>query len=307
MVIYLLKDSESMNHMNKNRVKKAVIPVAGKGTRFLPATKEIAKEMLPIVNIPMIYYVVKEAVDSGIEQIIFITSTGKHAVANFFDRNLELETFLEKSGKTEYLDIIRKMGDLIEIITIHQKEQLGLGHAINMAGSIINEEDSFAVLLGDEILINQNKPVLKQLMEIHHQHGGPVIAAMNVPADHINRYGIITGTKIAEQTYQMTDMVEKPKVGSVSSTLATPGRYILDGKIFEYLKKIPRGSGGEYQLTDAIKYYLADHPMFAYEFIGERFDTGSIDGYLEATVEFALRDPQYGEIMRKIIQSKIGK
>jgi UTP--glucose-1-phosphate uridylyltransferase len=287
------------------KIKKAVIPIAGKGTRFLPATKQIAKEIIPILNTPMIHHIVSEAVDSGIEQIIFVTSSGKFAVEDYFDRNLELEAFLEKSGKLKELELIRKIGTMVDVTSVRQKEQLGLGHAVLMAKELVGNEP-FAVLLGDDIVVNQANPCTRQLMEVSERYqGAPVIGVMDVPRADTIKYGIVRGSVTAEsaRTLRMDGMVEKPKSDVAPTTLATPGRYILTPEIFDILKEIPRGAGNEYQLTDAINVLCQRRAVYAHQFIGERFDTGHLMGYLDATVDFALRDealrPQFIEILKE--------
>lgn len=288
------------------KIKKAVIPIAGKGTRFLPATKEMAKEIIPIINVPMIHYIVSEAVDAGIEQIIFVTSSGKFAVEDYFDRNQELEAFLERNNKIKELEMIKKIGSMVEITSVRQKEQLGLGHAVLMAKELVGKE-SFAVLLGDDIIINPI-PATKQLIDISEQNSGaPVIGVMEVPMEETGRYGIIKGTRIDERTTLMTGMVEKPKPSEAPSNLATPGRYILSNEIFDLLQRIPKGSGNEYQLTDAINLLCQQKKVFAHRFIGERFDTGHVLGYLNATVDFALRDPALKDDFIKILREKVTK
>jgi UTP--glucose-1-phosphate uridylyltransferase len=290
------------------KITKAVIPVAGKGTRFLPATKQIPKEMIPIIQKPMIHYAVEEAVLSGIEQVIFVTSSGKEVIENYFDRNLELEEFLLKNGKEEMAESIKKIGTMIDITTVRQKEQLGLGHAINCAKNLIGDEN-FAVILGDDLVLHEN-PVTKQLMSISKQNGNSsVIGVMQVSKSETNKYGIIDGTVLEgdPSTYRMKRMIEKPRPEDAPTNLATPGRYILDSKIFEYLDRIPRGVGGEYQLTDAINMMASEEEVFAHIFKGDRFDTGSIEGYLEATIEFALRDHKLSGFMKNLLRSKVEK
>ena len=290
------------------KIRKAVIPVAGKGTRFLPATKEIPKEMIPIVNKPMIHYAVEEAVLSGIEQIIFVTGSGKSSIEDYFDRNLELEQFLEKNGKTSLSKEIREIGQMTAVTTVRQKEQLGLGHAINCARDLIGDEP-FAVILADDLVVN-NEPVTKQLISISRKNeGAPVIGVMEVERSETYKYGIIDGEAIdsSKQTYKMNKMVEKPKPEEAPTTLATPGRYILGPEIFSYLDKIPKGVGGEYQLTDAINLMASEMNVLAHIFEGRRFDTGSILGYLDATMEFALMDgdmrPEIINLMKKKIDA----
>lgn len=288
------------------KIRKAIIPIAGKGTRFLPATKEIAKEILPIINIPMIHYVVQEAVDAGIEQIIFVTATGKVSIENYFDRNLELENFLEKNNKLKELELIRKIGTMVSVTSVRQKEQLGLGHAVLMAKDMIGDEP-FAVLLGDDLVINPN-PATKQLMDLSLKNGGaPVIGVMEVPKAETSKYGIVKGDIIDERTLRMRGMVEKPKPEDAPTNLATPGRYILTPDIFSILETIPRGAGNEYQLTDAINVLCQQKSVFAYKFEGERFDTGSIAGYLDATIDFALKDPAIRDSLVASIKNRFSK
>lgn len=288
------------------KIRKAIIPIAGKGTRFLPATKQIAKEIIPIINVPMIHYIVQEAVDAGIEQIVFVTSAGKVAVEDYFDRNLALENFLESNNKTKELELIRKIGSMVEITSIRQKEQLGLGHAVLCAKDVVGNEP-FAVLLGDDIVINK-KPAIKQLMDVSAAHNdATVIGVMEVPQNETNKYGIVKGTIVDEKTLRMTGMVEKPKPEEAPTNLATPGRYILTPEIFGILQTIPRGAGNEYQLTDAINNLCQTKDVFAYRFEGERFDTGNIHGYLEATIDFALKDPEIRDKFISSLKSRMAK
>ncbi len=288
------------------KIRKAIIPIAGKGTRFLPATKEIPKEILPILNIPMIHYIVKEAVEAGIEQIIFVTSSGKSSVENFFDRNMELEAYLENNNKQKELELIREIGTMVSVTSVRQKEQLGLGHAVLMAKDLVNDEP-FAVLLGDDIVINDN-PAIKQLMDVSlKNNGAPVIGVMEVPKQDTNKYGIVKGDIVDEKTLKMTSMVEKPKPEVAPTNLATPGRYVLTPDIFGILESIPRGAGNEYQLTDAINVLCQKRDVFAYRFEGERFDTGSIPGYIDATVDFALKDPKTREFMVTSMRNRLKK
>jgi UTP--glucose-1-phosphate uridylyltransferase len=290
------------------KIRRAVIPVAGKGTRFLPATKQTPKEMIPIINLPMIHYVVEEAILSGIEQIIFITSTGKHDIEDYFDRNFDLEDFLSRNGKLKELELVQKIGKMVEVTSVRQKEQLGLGHAVLCAKDIIGNEP-FAVLLGDEIVRGPN-PVIKQLMDVSEKNNqSSVIAVMEVDPKETFRYGIVKGDFIDQQkrTLRMTNMVEKPRPEVAPTNLATPGRYIFRPEIFDALKVIPKGVGGEYQLTDAINLLAKESEFYAHIFEGQRFDTGSIEGYLNATVEFALMDPDSFPLMKKIIKEKMEK
>jgi len=289
------------------KIRKAVIPVAGKGTRFLPATKQIPKEMIPILNKPMIHYAVEEAISSGIEEIIFVTSTGKESIENYFDRNLELEQFLDKNNKKDYLELIQKIGSQIEIVTVRQKEQLGLGHAVNCARFAVGS-DPFAVILGDDLILN-NPPATKQLLNIYEKHTAPVIGVMEVDKNQTNKYGIVDGDYLKEdkKTLQMKKMIEKPSPEVAPTNLATPGRYIFNNNIFDYLKEIPKGVGGEYQLTDAINLMAQKEKVLAHIYDGERYDTGSINGYFRATIDFALRDESMRDYAIETMKEYLGK
>ncbi|NOT79232.1 MAG: UTP--glucose-1-phosphate uridylyltransferase GalU [Bacteriovoracaceae bacterium] len=290
------------------KIRRAVIPVAGKGTRFLPATKQVPKEMIPIINLPMIHYVVEEAILSGIEQVIFITSSGKNAIEDYFDRNFELEDFLIKSGKLKELELIQQIGKMVEVTSIRQKEQLGLGHAVLCAKDVVGNEP-FAVILGDEIVRGPN-PVTKQLIEVSQKNNNSsVIGVMEIDPQETSKYGIVKGDFINNEkhTMRMTTMVEKPHPSVAPSSLATPGRYIFKPEIFDALKVIPKGVGGEYQLTDAINLLAKESEVYAHIFEGERFDTGNIEGYLNATIEFALMNNDSSAMMKKIIKEKIQK
>ena len=290
------------------KIRRAVIPVAGKGTRFLPATKQTPKEMIPIINLPMIHYVVEEAILSGIEQVIFITSSGKHDIEDYFDRNFELEDFLFKNGKTKELELIQKIGKMVEVTSIRQKEQLGLGHAVLCAKELVGTEP-FAVILGDEIVRGPN-PVTKQLIDVaNNNNGASVIAVMEIDPTETYKYGVVQGNFISgsNKTMRMSKMVEKPKPADAPSNLATPGRYIFRPEIFDALKVIPKGVGGEYQLTDAINMLAKSSEVYAHIFDGERFDTGNIEGYLNATIEFALMNKDSEKMMRRLIKEKVEK
>jgi len=289
------------------KIKKAVIPIAGKGTRFLPATKEVAKEMIPIINKPMIHYAVEEAVLSGITEIVFVTSKEKQSIEKYFQRNYVLEEFLEKNGKEKELALIKSIGTMIDFKTVEQEEQLGLGHAILCAEKFIAEGESFAVILGDDLVLSM-EPVTKQLAKISAaKNGDSVIGVMQIENSQTYRYGIVDGEfeKDSDKTLKMNKMVEKPQPADAPTNLATPGRYILNEKIFKFLKDIPRGAGGEYQLTDAINLMAQNESMYAHIFQGDRFDTGNIEGYLNATVEFSLRNPETKKIMENIILEKM--
>lgn len=256
----------------------------------------------------MIHYAVEEAVLSGIDQIIFVTSSGKSVIEDYFDRNLELENFLEINGKTSLAKEIRDIGQMIEITTVRQKEQLGLGHAINCAKDLIGDE-AFVVILGDDLVLS-DVPVTKQLVDVSKRNeGASVIGVMEVPKNETNKYGIIDGKVLDgdESTYRMSKMVEKPDPELAPTNLATPGRYILNSDIFKYLDKIPRGVGGEYQLTDAINMMANEQEVLAHIFKGDRFDTGSIKGHINATIEFALRDNSLKDYVLNLCKEKVNK
>jgi len=250
----------------------------------------------------MIHYVVEEAVKSGIEQVIFVNSYGKHSVENYFDRNYSLEKFLDDSKKESDLDLIRKVSKMVEVVTVRQKEQLGLGHAILSAEKLVGDE-RFAVLLGDDLIVG-DVPCTKQLIDFSNkQNNSSVIGVMEVPKEEVTKYGIVSGSRCKEDTrgMLMTTMVEKPKVELAPSNWATPGRYVLNSTIFEYLKRIKPGAGNEYQLTDAINLECQEKQVFAYLFEGKRYDTGQVMGYLDATIAFALGDPRFTEGVKKLI------
>ncbi len=283
-------------------IKKVVIPVAGKGTRFLPVTKQIPKEMIPIVNKPMIHYVVDEVIQSGINKIIFIISQGKEVIENYFDRNFNLEMFLSKNNKKDICNDIKKIGNLIDIVSIRQKKQLGLGHAILCVKDLINNEP-FAVLLGDDLIIN-DKPAIKQLMETYTKNNiSNLLGVMSVTKEEVSKYGVVDFNKneASSKTFKIKGVVEKPISSKAPSNLIIPGRYIFDNKIFYYLEKVKKDSNNEYQLTDAINFMSRDEKVFAHEIKGIRYDTGNMKGYLEATVDFAIREEKTKGIMNDII------
>jgi UTP--glucose-1-phosphate uridylyltransferase len=252
--------------------------------------------------------VVEEAILSGIEQVVFITASGKNAIEDYFDRNFDLEDFLVKNGKIKELELVQKIGNMVEVTSIRQKEQLGLGHAVLCAKDVVGNEP-FAVILGDEIVRGPH-PVTKQLIEISEKNNGAnVVGVMEIDPKETFRYGVVKGkyTDDTKKTLRMETMVEKPKPEVAPSNLATPGRYIFRPEIFDALKVIPRGVGGEYQLTDAINMLASNSEVYAHIFNGSRFDTGSIEGYLNATIEFALMDPTTEPMMRKILKEKFDK
>lgn len=271
------------------KVRKAVIPAAGLGTRFLPATKAQPKEMLPIVDKPTLQYIVEEAVQSGIEEILIINGRNKTSIEDHFDKSVELELELEKKGKFEQLEMVREISDMVTIHYIRQKEPKGLGHAIYCAKSFVGNEP-FAVMLGDDIVENgEGKPCLKQMIEMYNQYKTSILGVQEIPMENTNKYGIVDGNMIEDRVYKVNDLVEKPNVEDAPSNIAILGRYVINPEIFEILENTTPGKGGEIQLTDALNSLLQKEAMYAYVFEGKRYDVGDKQGFLEATVEFALR------------------
>lgn len=269
------------------KVRKAVIPAAGLGTRFLPATKATPKEMLPIVDKPTIQYIIEEALASGIEDILIITGRSKRAIEDHFDRSIELELNLEAAHKEQELEMVRKISD-IRIHYIRQKEPRGLGHAILCAQQFIGDEP-FAVLLGDDV-VDSRVPALKQLIDVYERTGASVLGVQEVPQDKVSAYGIVASQPTGEKrTFTVQDMVEKPKIEDAPSRLAVLGRYVINPEIFPILEHTAPGRGNEIQLTDALKVLAKEQPMYAYNFEGRRYDVGDKQGFLEATVEMALK------------------
>lgn len=281
------------------RVRKAVIPAAGWGTRFLPATKAQPKEMLPLVDKPIIQYVVEEAIASGIEDILIITAHGKRAIEDHFDRSVELETVLHRSNKNGMLETVRDLGNLADIHFIRQKEQLGLGHAIYQARRYVGNEP-FAVLLGDEIYVGE-KPCLEQLIDAQEELGGSVIGVNQVPMEQVRRYGVVAPQELGPRRYRALDLVEKPPVEEAPSNLAIIGRYILDPQIFSALEHLKPGRGGEIQLTDGLKHLNGFSPVYAMDPVTKRYDVGEKLGYLQASVELALGRSDLGADFRTYI------
>ena len=273
-------------------IKKAVFPVAGLGTRFLPATKANPKEMLPIVDKPLIQYAAEEAVAAGVEVLIFITGRNKRPIEDHFDKAIELEIELEADRKQQLLKIVREiLPSHVACVYIRQPEALGLGHAVLCARPVVGDEP-FAVLLADDLINADGPSCLAQMVEIYNQNQSSVLGVERVPQEAVNKYGIVDSTPINARSSKIKTIVEKPTIDAAPSNLAVVGRYILTPKIFELLEKTGRGAGDEIQLTDAIAKLLADEPVLAYEFIGKRFDCGSKLGYLKATVEYALQHPE---------------
>jgi UTP--glucose-1-phosphate uridylyltransferase len=287
------------------RVRKAVFPAAGWGTRFLPATKAQPKEMLPLVDKPIIQYAVEEAVAAGIEQVIIVTSSQKRAIEDHFDLSYELEHLLEEKGDIEMLRQVRAISDLAQVAYVRQKEQLGLGHAVLMAKDLIGHEP-FAVILPDDVVV-ADRPCIGQLIEAYHRTHASVVAVLEVPAEESSRYGIIDSEPTDDpldqgRLHRITRLVEKPTTGEAPSNLAIIGRYVLTPKIFDKLEQTQRGAGGEIQLTDAIAALMEEQQVFAYEFEGTRYDAGTTMGWLKASVEIALARPDLGAEFRAYLQ-----
>lgn len=270
------------------KLRKAIIPAAGYGTRFLPATKALPKEMLPIIDKPTIQYIVEEAVEAGIEDIIIVTGKPKRAIEDHFDRNVELEIELEAKGKLDLLEKIRHATNLANIYYVRQKEMAGLGDAILTAKSFIGDEP-FAVLLGDDIVINEEKPAIKQLIDEYNNTGSSVIGVQTVAENQTHRYGIIDPKNNSDRLYEVNTFVEKPAQGTAPSNLAILGRYVLTPGIFKHLEKKHIGAGGEVQLTDAIQMLNEEEKVYAYDFEGKRYDVGETDGFVKTTIDFALK------------------
>lgn len=283
------------------RVKKAVFPAAGLGTRFLPATKAQPKEMLPLVDKPTIQYVVEEAVASGIDNIIIVTGRGKRAIEDHFDSNFELEYYLQDRGKLDILEQIKTISDMASVSYVRQKEPLGLGHAILCAKQLVGNEP-FAVFLGDDI-IKSRIPCMKQLMDVYEKYGGAVVAVERVPKKEISRYGIIDPVFLEDRIYEVKDLIEKPSPENSPSDLAIIGRYILFPEIFQILETTMPDGRGEIQLTDGLRTLKEIKSIFACEFEGRRYDTGDKLGFLKATVEFALSRPDLQDEFREYLKS----
>jgi UTP--glucose-1-phosphate uridylyltransferase len=285
------------------KVRKAIIPAAGLGTRFLPATKAQPKEMLPIVDKPTIQYIVEEAISSGIEDIIIISGRGKRAIEDHFDKSYELEEELSKKGDKKLLELARSISGLVNIHYIRQKEPRGLGHAIYCARSFIGNEP-FAVLLGDDI-VDAKVPCLKQLMHAFNHFESTILGVQEVNPEDVRKYGIISGEFIKDNTYRVKDLIEKPDREEAPSNIAILGRYIITPEIFGYLENADPGKNNEIQLTDALKGLLKEQELFAYQFEGRRFDVGDKQGFLEATVEFALKRDDLKEEFANYLKNRV--
>jgi len=288
------------------KIRKAVIPAAGLGTRFLPATKAQPKEMLPIVDKPTIQYIIEEAVQSGIEDVIIVTGRNKRAIEDHFDRSVELEVFLEKGDKSELLDMVKNIAGMVDIHYVRQKEALGLGHAVYSARRFIGNEP-FAVLLGDDV-IHAAEPCLKQMMRYYELYGGNILGVQEVPLADVSKYGIIDGSKVAPRLFRADNMIEKPSIEKAPEVpLAIMGRYILNPEIFDIIAELPPGSGGEIQLTDAIFELSRLQDVFAYHFEGKRYDVGDKLGFVRATIEFALRHEEIGQSLMNYMVDMVSK
>ncbi|UOQ50335.1 UTP--glucose-1-phosphate uridylyltransferase GalU [Gracilibacillus caseinilyticus] len=284
------------------KVRKAIIPAAGLGTRFLPATKAMPKEMLPIVDKPTIQYIVEEAIESGIEDIIIVTGKGKRAIEDHFDHNFELEDNLMKKNKFELLEKAKQPSQ-VELHYIRQKEPLGLGHAVWCARKFIGDEP-FAVLLGDDI-VRAEKPCLKQMIEQYESHEASILGVQQVPDHETHRYGIVDILNKNGNLYNIKNLIEKPEQGTAPSNLAIMGRYLLSPDIFRFLDMQKVGAGGEIQLTDAIQQLNENQSVFAYDFKGKRYDVGEKLGFIKTTIEFALENEEIGEDVRKMLQELV--
>ena len=286
------------------KIRKAVFPAAGLGTRFLPATKAQPKEMLPLVDKPLIQYVIEEAVQSGIQNVTIVTGRGKNAIEDHFDYSYELERTLAARGKTEQVEEMRRISNMIDVAYVRQKEALGLGHAIKITRDVVGPEP-FAVMLGDDIIDSQ-VPCLKQMMDLFEKLQSSMIATCEVPEADVSQYGIIQGRQLdgyGGRVYRIEDVIEKPPREEAPSNLAIIGRYILTPEIFGALDKTPAGRGGEIQITDAIRILLEQQPVYAYMFEGKRYDAGDKLGFLQATVEYALKREDLGGDFRNYLKN----
>ena len=296
-----------MEDESMNKIRKAIIPAAGLGTRFLPATKSLPKEMLPIVDTPTIQYIVEEAVKSGIEEILIITNGTKHAMENHFDVNFELETRLKTSNKLKEAQQIRDIANMANVFYVRQKEPKGLGHAVYCAKSFVGNEP-FAVLLGDDVIVNKNgKPVLRQLMDVYEKTSSSVVGVQEVALENVSKYGVVKPISQDGRTIKISDFVEKPAVTDAPSRYAVLGRYVLTPAIFDILEHQPTGKGGEIQLTDAIRTLMDQENVYAYDFEGFRYDVGDKFGFVRATIDFALDREDLNESVKNYIKELANK
>jgi UTP--glucose-1-phosphate uridylyltransferase len=287
------------------QVRKAVFPVAGLGTRFLPATKSSPKEMLPLIDKPLVHYVVEEAVAAGIEHILFVTGRGKRALEDYFDISFELEALLQEKGKDKAFQEIRDIADMVKIYYVRQKQALGLGHAILCAREFVGDEP-FAVLLGDDI-IDAEKPCLAQLLDVYRKYRGTVLALEQVPIENISSYGCVKANQLSDRVFEVLDMVEKPKQEEAPSDLAIIGRYVLTPDIFPILEKQRPGKGGEIQLTDAIRKLLQGEAVYGCRFEGVRHDCGDKLGFLKATVDMALKRDEFNSAFKTFLKQRLAE
>ena len=283
------------------KVRKAVIPAAGLGTRFLPATKSQPKEMLPIVDKPTIQYIIEEAAAAGVEDIIVVTGRNKRSIEDHFDRSIELEIELERTGKEEILRMVKAIPEIANVHFIRQKMPLGLGHAVLTAGHFIGDEP-FAVLLGDDVVVSR-KPVLQQMVDVFNEYRTSIIGVQEVSEAVVHKYGIVDCKPVDDGIYKVKDLVEKPALEVAPSRIAILGRYILTPTIFSYLETQEPGAGGEIQLTDGLKRLAKDEAMYAYIFKGHRYDVGTKMGFLQANIEFALRNPEITDDLKKYLDA----
>jgi UTP--glucose-1-phosphate uridylyltransferase len=279
--------------------RKAVIPAAGLGTRFLPATKAVPKELLPIVDIPTIQYIVQEVVDSGLTDVVLVTGRGKSAIEDHFDVSPELERFLEEKGKPDLLRLVREVAKMVHVISVRQKQPLGLGHAVLMARRYVGNEP-FAVLLGD-VIIDAPVPCTRQLLDVYASHG-PVVALLAVPPERTHLYGIMAGRRVRDRLYQIDELIEKPAPGTAPTNLSLLGRYVLPPEIFDILEATPPGKGGEIQLTDGLQTLARRQALYGLETTGDLYDAGDRLGFIEATVAFALKRPELAAELRPVLR-----
>jgi UTP--glucose-1-phosphate uridylyltransferase len=288
------------------QINKAIIPAAGFGTRFLPFTKAVPKELIPVVDKPTIQYVVEEAVAAGIEEILIIVSTGKQAIQDHFNPAFDLEQRLEQSGKTAELEALKKISSLARIHYVYQQELLGLGHAVLQAQTFIGNEP-FAILLGDTVTTSDTIPVTKQLCDAYGKVNAPVVALETVPEEKVSRYGVVGGIEEQPGLYRVNEFVEKPSPEEAPSNLVVASRYVFTPEIFTYLEKTPRGKGGEIQITDAMKMMLADYPMYGWRINGRRHDIGNKLEFVKSTIEFALQRDDLRDDIQTFIKDLIGE
>ncbi|OGT22832.1 MAG: UTP--glucose-1-phosphate uridylyltransferase [Gammaproteobacteria bacterium RIFCSPHIGHO2_02_FULL_42_13] len=287
----------------KHVIRKAVFPVAGFGTRFLPVTKSIPKEMLPIVDKPMIQYAVEEAVAAGIRELIFVTSANKNSIGDYFDSNVELEHLLKRQQKYDLLKMVQNiLPENVSCVFVRQHAMLGLGHAILCARDVVGDEP-FAILLVDDVIDNNKNPCLKQLVDVYEKEQGSVVAVQHLAEEELSKYGVVDLAGVLDHYARMVGVVEKPKAGNAPSHFGVVGRYVLTPKIFELLADMRPGAGGEIQLTDAIAQLLEDEAVFALEFEGKRYDCGSKLGYLEATIQYGLKHPEISKDFLKMLKA----